>query len=60
MAKVTWDAIFRKFKETYPKKANGVLGFKPYDYATVLLIFPKQKYMTFNYDTKELCEVNIK
>ena len=56
MAKLTWGAIFKNFKETYPKQARTVRGFRPYDYATILLIFPNDKHMTYNFDTKELCE----
>lgn len=52
--KITWDVIYMDFKERHPKLRKTVLGFKPYDYAMILLIFPDRVRMTYNYDTKEL------
>lgn len=55
--KITWKVIFDDFKSQYPKQSKSVLGFEPYDYATIKLLFPDRVRMSYNYDTKQL--VNI-
>lgn len=52
--KITWDVIYQDFKERHPRFKKTVLRYEPYDYATILLIFPDRVRMTYNYDTKEV------
>lgn len=58
--KVTWDAIFKDFKLKHPGKAKKVLGFQPYSYATIVLIFPNRIRETYNYDTKKVTRLTHK
>ena len=55
--KITWDVIYDDFKKEYPKLKTKALGFKPYDYATILIFFLDQVRMTYNYDTKEVTKL---
>lgn len=58
--KITWDKIFRDFKEHYPKRSVDVLGFRPYNYATILLFFPNGVRQTYDYDTKRLTQIDLR
>ena len=55
--KITWDVIYDDFKKEYPKLKTKALGFKPYDYATILIFFLDRVRMTYNYDTKEITKL---
>ncbi len=52
--KLTWEMIYQDFKKMHPRSAKTVMGFQPYNYATILLIFPNRVRKTYNYDTKEV------
>lgn len=52
--KVTWDDIYKDFRSRHPRYAKKCLGFKPHDYATILLMFPNRERATYNYDTQEV------
>jgi hypothetical protein len=58
--KITWDKIFKDFKDRYPKRGIEVLGFRPHDYATILLFFPNGVRQTYNYDTKRLTQIDLR
>lgn len=51
---LTWETIYQDFKKTNPRSARTVIGFQPYNYATILLMFPNRVRKTYNYDTKEI------
>ena len=53
-AKITWDKIYKEFRKTHPEIAKEVLGFQPYDYATILVYLKDNKKISFNYDTKKV------
>ena len=53
-AKITWDKIYKEFRKTHPTIAKEVLGFQPYDYATILVYLKDSKKLTFNYGTKKV------
>ena len=52
--KVTWRDVYNDYKKHHPKASKKCLGFDPYGFATILLIFPDRVRMTYNYDTKEV------
>ena len=52
--KVTWEIIYKEFRSRYPRLKKLVLGYTPYDVATILLIFPDHLRMIYDYDTKRL------
>lgn len=58
--KITWDKVYEDFRLHHPKLEKKVLGYYPHDFATILLIFPDQVRMTYNYDTKELLKTKQK
>ena len=55
--KITWDDIYKDFKRTHPNRSEGVMGFRPYGFATILLYFPNGKRMLYNHDTGDLSDV---
>lgn len=59
MAKLTWDDVYRDFRKRHPRLAKDVLGFEPYGFATILLMFPNRVRMTYNYDTKKATTINL-
>lgn len=52
--KLTWEAVYKDFRDRHPKLGKTALGFEPYGYATILIMFPDRVRMTYNYDTKKL------
>ena len=57
--KITWDVIFKDYKDRHPRMKEKVLDFIPYSYATILLIFPDRVRMTYNYDTKKVTKLAL-
>ena len=51
--KITWEKIYNDFKLRHPKICKRVLGYEPYGYAEILIIFPDRVHIIYNYDTKE-------
>ena len=52
--KLTWEDVYRDFKSRHPKLGKTALGFEPYSYATILIMFPDRVRRTYDYDTKKL------
>ena len=50
--KITWDDVYKDFRQHFPKRVKNVNGFKPHDYATILIFFSDGSRATYNYDTK--------
>ena len=55
--KITWDVIYKDFKKQYPRMAKRAYGFEAYGYATILIKFYDNIFMTYNYDTKEILPI---
>lgn len=55
--KLTWTDVYNDFKKRHPKLSKKVLRFEPYDFATILLIFPDRVRMSYNYDTKIVTKI---
>lgn len=51
--KITWEVIFKDFKNRNPRIAKKALGFQPYSYATIIISFPDRVKMIYNYDSKK-------
>ena len=51
--KITWEKIYNDFKLRHPKICKRSLGYEPYGYAEILIIFPDRVHIIYNYDTKE-------
>lgn len=50
--KVTWDDVYKNFRLRHPNLRNDVVGFRPYEYSTILVYLSDGRKMTYNYDTK--------
>ena len=51
--KITWEKIYKDFKLWHPKICKLALGYEPYGYSEILIIFPDRVHIIYNYDTKE-------
>ena len=57
--KITWTLVYKDFKEQYPRLGKEAIAFKPYSYATIVIMFSGKPRKLYNYDTKELSEVTL-
>lgn len=57
--KVTWKDVFEDYKKRHPRASKKCLGFDPYGFATILLLFPDRVRMTYNYDTKKVTRLKL-
>lgn len=51
--KITWSKIYKDFKLQHPRMCKKALGYEPYGYAEILIIFPDRVRIVYSYDTKE-------
>lgn len=52
--KVTWQVVMDSFKKEHPILKKKVIGWRPYNFATIILTFKDGEKATYNYDTKEV------
>ena len=50
--KATWDDIYDDFKRRHPTWSKIVLGFKPFGYATIMIMCPDRVKLVYDYNTK--------
>lgn len=55
--KVTWDKVYKDFREKHPKLKDECSGFKPYGYAEILIYGLKDNHYVYNYDTKKVTAI---
>lgn len=52
--KLTWNKIYKRFKEQHPHFAKKASCWRPYDFATILVYLKDNRKITYNIDTNEV------
>lgn len=55
--KITWDDVYKDFKNRHPRLSKKVLGYFPYGYSTILLVFSDNVRMLYNHDKKRVTKI---
>lgn len=58
MHELTWRDIFADFKCRHPNLSKTAAGFRPYDFATIMVYLRDGSSMIYNYDKKRAAFLN--
>lgn len=50
--KITWDKIHKDFARRHPNLRKELVGWRPYDYATILITCKDGSKILYDYDLK--------
>lgn len=57
--KVTWDKMYKTFREKHPSLAKKCARFRPYNYGQILVYGQKSENYVYDYDTDEVTIVKF-